>query len=111
MPKPSRRTLAPASGAIAPASGTLTLTIRGPLERADLPGLFLRTCALLEGAQRGLVRCEVTGVAADAVAVDALSRLALAARRAGCEVRLGGASPELQALVAFLGLAEVLRSD
>jgi ABC-type transporter Mla MlaB component len=89
----------------------VTLTIRGPLERADLPGLFERTCALLEVAGPEMLRCEVDGVAADAVAVDALSRLALAARRQGCCVCFRGASAELRALVAFLGLAEVLRAD
>ena len=85
-----------------------TLTIRGPLERADLPGLFERTCALLERDCPDLLRCEVDGVAADAVAVDALSRLALAARRQGCRVLVCAASAELQALVAFLGFADVL---
>jgi ABC-type transporter Mla MlaB component len=84
-----------------------TLTIRGPLERADLPGLFERTCALLGGGIEVLL-CEVAGVAVDAVAVDALARLALAGRRAGCELRLCGASEELRALVGLMGLAEVL---
>jgi ABC-type transporter Mla MlaB component len=90
-------------------SRTVAVTIRGPLERADLPGLFERTCALLDGGRVDLLRCEVAGIAADAVAVDALARLALAARRQGCLVRLCGASAELRALVSFLGLADVLR--
>ena len=91
-------------------SRTITVTIRGPLERADLPGLLQRTCALLEeGGDIDLLRCEVAGIAADAVAIDALARLALAARRQGCVVRLCEASDELRALVAFLGLADVLR--
>jgi ABC-type transporter Mla MlaB component len=91
--------------------GTLTLTIRGPLERADLPGLFERTCALLEGGGVEVLSCEVAGVAGDAVAVDALARLALAARRQHCELRLRGASRELRTLVNFMGLADVLRND
>jgi hypothetical protein len=49
-------------------------------------------------------------VAPDAVAVEALARLALAARRRGCYVRQYGACRELQELVAFMGLADVLRS-
>jgi len=53
--------------------------------------------------------CEVAGVPADAVAVDALARLALAARRSRCRVLLRGASTELIGLVAFMGLGEVLR--
>lgn len=80
-----------------------------PLGRADLPRLFARTCALLASAAGGeLLLCDVAGVEADAVAVEALARLALAARRAGCEVRLRGASPELLGLLALVGLADVL---
>jgi ABC-type transporter Mla MlaB component len=88
---------------------TVTFSIRGPLERTDLPGLVERTCALLESGSFDVLRCEVAGVTADAVAVDALARLALAARRKGCYVRLSGATDELRALVAFMGLTEVLR--
>jgi hypothetical protein len=54
------------------------------------------------------IRCEVVGVAADAVAADALARLALLALRQGCRTRLFGASQELRALVEFMGLSEVL---
>lgn len=92
----------------APAPRSATLRIRGPLERAHLPGLFERTCALLAGGGIDLLLCDVGGVAADAVAVDALARLALAGRRAGAQVRLRGASGELMALVGFIGLSEVL---
>ena len=88
---------------------SVTLTVRGPLDRSDLPGLFARTCALLEGMGAGVLRCQVAGLRADSVSVDALARLALAARRHGCSVQLCGASPELSALVSFIGLAEVLR--
>jgi ABC-type transporter Mla MlaB component len=84
------------------------MAIRGPLERTDLSGLFARTCALLDAGSSDVLCCEVAGVAADAVAVDALARLALAARRRGCRVRMCGASAELSGLVAFLGLADVL---
>jgi ABC-type transporter Mla MlaB component len=83
--------------------------ISAPLERAALPALLERTCALLESNPATILRCEVAGVDADVVAVDALARLALAARRHGCRVRLCGASEELLALVAFLGLADLLR--
>jgi ABC-type transporter Mla MlaB component len=92
----------------APRPQHVTLAIRGPLERADLPGLFDRTCALLEGIDPDVLHCEVAAVAADAVAVDALARLALAARRHGAEVLLSGASAELRELVTMMGLADVL---
>jgi ABC-type transporter Mla MlaB component len=52
--------------------------------------------------------CDVRGVASDAVTVDALARLQLAARRHCCQVRLRGASAELRGLVAFMGLEDVL---
>jgi ABC-type transporter Mla MlaB component len=92
----------------ASARPTTTLAIGGPLRRADLPGLFARTCALLESTRAEALRCDVAQLGADAVAVDALARLALAARRSRCRVTLCGASAELQALIAFTGLADVL---
>ncbi len=91
---------------------TVVVTVPSPLARAQLPGLFARTCALLADQQGcELLLCQVAGVAADAVAVDALARLALAARRSGCEVRLRGASSELIGLIELIGLAEVLRPE
>lgn len=54
------------------------------------------------------VLCDVEGVKADAVMVDALARLQLVARRHRCRVRLRGASNELCELVAFMGLGDVL---
>ena len=52
--------------------------------------------------------CDVTGVAADAVTVDALARLQLAARRHSCRIQLQHASADLRALIAFMGLEDVL---
>jgi anti-anti-sigma regulatory factor len=52
--------------------------------------------------------CDLRGVAADCVTVDALARLHLAARRAGVELRLRHASADLNDLLAFTGLSEVL---
>lgn len=85
---------------------TVTLAISAPLERRDLRELFERTCALLEEADAEVLMCDVAGVEADAVALDALARLALAAHRHGCRVKLLGCSPELRSLAAFAGLAE-----
>ncbi len=82
--------------------------MRAPLERADLAGLVERTCALLEDGNLEMLDCEVAGVRADTVAVDALAHLALAARRQGCDVRLSGASEDLIELVRLVGLARVL---
>ena len=43
----------------------------------------------------------------DLAAVDTLARLALAARRLGCAIRLRDADPDLAVLLALVGLAEV----
>jgi len=76
-----------------PERGSITILISGPIAPTDLPGLYRR---------------DVDGVTADAVTVDALARLQLAAGRHQCRVRLRGASPELRQLVTFMGLRDVL---
>ena len=47
----------------------------------------------------------------DAATIDALARLQLSSRRAGLEIGLRNASGELQRLLAFVGLDEVLRLE
>jgi ABC-type transporter Mla MlaB component len=92
----------------APAEQPLVFAVRGPIARGDLPGLCGRVCALLEGSRAAVALCDVTGVEPDAVTVDALARLQLAARRNGCQVRLRNTSDQLIELVAFMGLRDVL---
>jgi ABC-type transporter Mla MlaB component len=87
---------------------TIVFAIDGPIARADLPGLCDRVCALLQRSGPEVALCDVRGVDVDAVTVDALARLQLAARRHGCTVRLRNASSELLELVAFMGLRDVL---
>ena len=86
----------------------IAFAIEGPIARADLPGLCERVCALLAQSNAGVVYCDVCSVDVDAVTVDALARLQLAARRRGCQVRLLRPSDELRELVAFMGLCDVL---
>jgi ABC-type transporter Mla MlaB component len=88
----------------------IAFAIAGPVARADVPGLHERLGSLLEraGAGTGVVLCDLADVEADAVVVDALARLELAARRRGWSMRLRHASPELLELVAFMGLEQVL---
>jgi ABC-type transporter Mla MlaB component len=86
----------------------MDFAIWGPIAPGDLPGLCERVCALLSEGEAHVARCDVRGVAVDAVTVDALARLQLAARRHGCQVRLCNASGELLELVAFMGLTDVL---
>jgi ABC-type transporter Mla MlaB component len=90
------------------ASQTIAFTVRGPIVRGDLPGLCKRVCGVLETSGAGVVFCDVSSVEPDAVTVDALARLQLAARRRGCTVRLRRASAELVELVLFMGLRDVL---
>jgi mannose-6-phosphate isomerase-like protein (cupin superfamily)/ABC-type transporter Mla MlaB component len=84
--------------------------ISGPIVRSDLPGLCERVRASLP-ANGGLVRCDVSGVEPDAVCVDALARLQLAARKRGCCVCLESASEALLDLVELMGLTHVLPAD
>jgi ABC-type transporter Mla MlaB component len=92
----------------ASASDTVTFAIRGPIARDDLPAVCDRVCAVLTQSHANVMLCDVHGVEPDAVTVDALCRLQLAARRHGCQVRLRRASDELLELVSFMGLCEVL---
>lgn len=87
---------------------SVSFAIGGPVARDDLPGLCDRVCGILTSAPAGVAFCDVAGVAPDAVTVDALARLQLAARRTGCRVRLRNASAELLELAAFMGLEDVL---
>lgn len=91
--------------------GTITFAISGPIAREDLPGLGDRVCRLLERTGASAALCDVTGVDADAVTVEALARLQLAARRHGCRIWLRGASGDLRDLVAFMGLQDVLSAS
>jgi ABC-type transporter Mla MlaB component len=89
---------------------TTTFAVRGPIGRDDLPGLCARVCALLASSDADVAFCDVSGIAPDAVTVDALAQLQLGARRHGCTVRLRNASAELRGLVEFMGLTAVLPS-
>jgi len=53
--------------------------------------------------------CDVGALAPDVAALDALARLPLSARRLGYEIRLRDASVDLQDLLDFVGLRDVLR--
>jgi predicted lactoylglutathione lyase len=94
-----------------PGEPTTALEIRGPISRADLPGLCNRMCAALSAGGARLVRCDVGSVEPNTVTVEALARLQLAAGRLGRRVLLCQASKELVELVAFMGLTDVLACD
>jgi ABC-type transporter Mla MlaB component len=92
-----------------PARRTISFAIRGPITRADLPGLSDRVCALLEVSGATVALCDVSEIVyVDGVTVDALARLQLAAKRHGCQVRFQHVSEPLRELLAFIGLADVI---
>jgi len=91
-----------------PAPATTRLRIHGPIARSDLPDLCERVGSRLAESRADVAICDVSGVEVDAVTVEALARLQLAARRHGCRIRLCNASTELLALVGFMGLTDVL---
>ena len=91
-------------------SRTVYAQIRGPLERRDLPGLYVRICGLLAAARGGTLVCDVAQAPVDAVAVEALARLRLGARRHACRVLIANAPQELGELLELFGLEEVLRA-
>jgi hypothetical protein len=57
------------------------------------------------------IACDVSTLAPNAASVDTLARLQLAARRLGLELRLRHVSSDLQELLAFVGLRDVLRVE
>jgi ABC-type transporter Mla MlaB component len=85
----------------------VAFSVRGPIARADLPGLCDRVCAILARSGQ-IVECDVDGVEPDAVTVDALARLQLGASRRGCRIVLWNASDPLLELVELMGLSNVL---
>ncbi len=93
----------------APVPQTVVFALDGPMARTDLPLLCEQIGALLETTGAEIALCDVSAVEPDAMSVDALARLQLAARRRGCRARLRGASGELLDLVAFMGLRDVLK--
>ena len=86
---------------------TLAFTVEGPITREDLPGLCDRVCRLLGEHRPERAVCDCSTVPADAVTVEALSRLQLGAQRYGCRVELANATPELVDLVELMGLTDV----
>lgn len=80
----------------------------GPLGHSDVPSLCTRLHGLLSAGDADVVVCDVRALSADVVTVEALARLQLTARRLGRRISLARASPDLDRLVSFVGLADVL---
>jgi ABC-type transporter Mla MlaB component len=82
----------------------------GALDVDALARLDARIRALVAGGVR-TVTCDATGAEVDLAVVNALARLHLAGRAAGCQVRVGPAGPALAALLDLVGLTDVLEID
>lgn len=91
-----------------PMTTDVRLDIRGPVSPCDLPGIRARARRLLTTWDPGRLVVDVTGVGADAVALDAVASVALEARRCGCTVHVQGVGRDFCELVALAGLAPVL---
>ncbi len=77
----------------------------------DPSALTAQLRALVRAGAMSVV-CDVSAIVQpDAGVVDALARLQLTARRLGCDLRLRRESLELEQLLDFVGLAEVLRLE
>lgn len=91
--------------------GELLIFLEGPIERSEIPDLCARFEDLLGERPGRRVICDVAGLAeSDAVAVEALARLQLTARRLGCRLWLRHAGCGLRQLIALVGLSDVVPS-
>ncbi|TDC63215.1 STAS domain-containing protein [Streptomyces hainanensis] len=89
--------------------GGVEFVVWGPVVRADVPGLCERFGAAVAAGGGGRVRVDLRALDRPGpTAVEAVSRLALTARRLDCRVTFTGVDDGLRRLLAFLGLAELL---
>lgn len=91
-------------------SVTRVLLLGPVVNRPDIPRLCKRLTNSLQDSNTNSIMCDVGALAdPDAVAVDALARLQLTAKRCGGEVRLSGACQELRRLLALMGMQDVVQ--
>ena len=109
MGPPEEPPATPVNPLPAPPEATIELVLAGPMTGAAIAGLCARVRVMLEGSGADLVVCDVSSVGdPDAGTLDALARMQLTAQRLGRRVQLRHACADLQDLVAFTGLGDVL---
>ncbi len=86
---------------------TVVMTLAA-ITRADVPAACELLRSLVGARDPDLVICDVSDLEPDLVAVEALARLQLTARRLGCGLRLRGPSRALEQMLALCGLCDVL---
>jgi STAS domain len=89
----------------------MTFDVGAPLGPAEIRACCERLRSLLLESRAEIAVCDAARLEADGCAIEALARIGLTARRLGRQVELRGASRELRELVAFVGLADVLRVE
>jgi ABC-type transporter Mla MlaB component len=96
----------PTSSAHDPSTGLFVIS--GPIGEGDAPRLCERLRLVINSSDGELIVCDVDALPANVRTIEALARLQLTARRHGRRIRLQRASRELQQLIEFVGLSEVL---
>ena len=89
-------------------TSAISFAVGATLTRAAIPALCANLAEVLRGRDRGVVVCDVTGVRADVVAIEALARLGLTARRHGWRLVVTGGGADLLELADLLGLTDPL---
>jgi hypothetical protein len=84
------------------------LVVTGASSDEDVCALCERLKNVMTSSDAALVACDVAALPADARAIEAIGRLQLTARRHNRSIRLHRASPELEQLLDFAGLADVV---
>jgi ABC-type transporter Mla MlaB component len=94
-----------------PDEAPFVLIVRGPIGHDVLASWCDEVRARVRADATARVICDVQAAPVDGSTVDALARLQLVARRFGGAIRLRNAGPELQALLDFAGLFDVLPAE
>jgi ABC-type transporter Mla MlaB component len=88
---------------------TVVLVVVPPVRPTDAAGLSGKVRRLLADDRVDVVTCDVSRLQQpDLVVVEVLARMQLAARQAGGSIRLRDANVELQTLLGFVGLNDVV---
>lgn len=89
--------------------GEVVLRVDAPLGRHQVPGLCAVVERMLGDHDIRLVVCDIGAVRdPDLATLDAVTRLALAARREGAVIEFHRACPELSDLLEMAGLTDVV---
>ncbi|MET9481047.1 STAS domain-containing protein [Streptomyces sp. NPDC006638] len=92
------------------ATKPIVLVVSGRLGPGDVPRLCEELVARLRGSGASEAVCDVRGLERPGlVAVNALARLQLTARRRAVRLRVRGAGQELRLLLDLVGLAELVQ--